>query len=71
MTTPLHLLVFALCPKSKTYSVEILSMSTRAAPYRGFEVNIGYNATFCTLFLDLDLQNVVKNELIDFVHSNG
>ena len=31
----------------------------------------GYKVAFMRLFPDLDLQSVVTNEFIDFVHSNG
>lgn len=69
MTTPLHLLAFALSPKY--YTSEILSLPGRLAPYRDLEVSDGYKKAFRRLFPHPKLQDIVTSEFIDFVHSNG
>lgn len=46
MTTPLHLLAFAL----KFYSIEILALPRRVPPYRDVEVAIGYRAAFRKIY---------------------
>lgn len=53
MTTPLHLLSYALSPRY--YSGDILSILGRVAPYRDLEVAIGYKKAFGRLFSDLEV----------------
>jgi len=67
MTTPLHLLAFALSPKY--YSTQLLSVGTRVAPYRDVEVSRGYKAAFRRLFVDPDIREAVRAEFIHFVSS--
>lgn len=66
MTTPLHLLAFALSPKY--YSQELLT-GTRVAPYRDPEVAQGYKATLCKLFHQ-DLWPAVRAEFMSFSSAN-
>jgi hypothetical protein len=52
MPTQLHLFVFAL--NAKYYSAQLLSITTRVAPYRDVEVAQGYKAALCRLFTNHD-----------------
>ena len=69
MTTPLHLLAFALTPKF--YSDEILSQPTRVPPYKDGEVSDGCRTTLTKLFRDREMEDLVTGEFVDFVPSNG
>ena len=69
MTTPLHLLAFALTPKF--YSDEILAMPSRVPPYRDAEVSEGCRKALTKLFPDREMENIVTSEFADFVASNG
>lgn len=69
MTTWLHLLTFALTPKY--YSFELLSMSTRVAPYRDVEVNQVNKAKCCRLFIGCDMWDAMRVEFVDLACSNS
>ena len=65
MTTPLHLLAYALSPWY--YSSEILSIPGRVAPYRDPEVATGYKKAFSRLFSDPEVASNVRREFASFV----
>ena len=67
MTTPLHLLAFALTPKY--YSAEILSLPRRVPPYRDVEVSEGYKAAFSRIFPDPEVEDMVRGEFVNFISS--
>lgn len=69
MTTPLHLLAYALTPKY--YSNQFLDKPGRIPPWRDLEVSDGYKAAFLRLYPDDDLRDVVTNEFIEFANGNG
>ncbi|KAH9314484.1 hypothetical protein KI387_023111 [Taxus chinensis] len=69
MTTPLHLLAFALTPRF--YSTEILSLPGRVAPYRDAEVSEGYMAALARLFPDPEAQDQVMVEFGNFIAETG
>ncbi|XP_057859814.2 uncharacterized protein LOC131068603 [Cryptomeria japonica] len=69
MTTPLHLLAYALTPKY--YSNQFLDKPRRIPPWRDLEVSDGYKAAFLRLYLDDDLRDVVTSEFIEFANGNG
>ena len=69
MTTPLHLLAFALTPKF--YSDEIISQPTRVPPYTDGEVSDGCRTALSRLFRDHAMEDLVTTEFVDFVSSNG
>ena len=68
MTTPLHLLAFALTPKF--YSDEILSQPTRVPPYRDGEVSDGCRTALSRLFRDHSMEDLVTTEFVDYVSSS-
>lgn len=45
-------------------------VSIRIAPYRYFKIVERYKETFCRLFLDPELQDVLQNEFVGFVCYN-
>ena len=53
MTTPLHLLAYAVNPKY--YSIELLSDPERTAPNKDLEVSKGFKKVLRKLFVDLDI----------------
>ncbi|KAH9291990.1 hypothetical protein KI387_042820, partial [Taxus chinensis] len=64
MTTPLHLLAFALTPRF--YYTEILSLPGRVAPYRDVEVSEGYMAALARLFPNPEAQDIgCDREIVD------
>lgn len=63
MTTPLHLLAYALSPRY--YSSEILAIPGRVAPYRDPEVVVGYKRALNRLFSDPDVASNVRREFVD------
>lgn len=65
MTTPLHLLAYALSPRY--YSSEILDIPGRVPPYRDPEVAVGYKRALNRLFSDPDVASNVRREFVDFV----
>ena len=69
MTTMLHLLAFALSPKY--YSPELLSVTSRVAPYRDVEVAQGYKAAIRRLFTDRDQRDRVRAEFMAFACSGS
>jgi hypothetical protein len=69
MTTPLHLLAFALSPKY--YSDEILALPTRVPPYRDAEVGEGFRKAIAKLFPNIEMEDAVTSEFADFVSSTG
>lgn len=69
MTTPLHLLAYALTPKY--YSNQFLDKPGRIPPWRDLEVSDGYKAAFLRLYPDDDLRDIVTNEFIEFANGNG
>ncbi|KAH9291975.1 hypothetical protein KI387_042840, partial [Taxus chinensis] len=69
MTTPLHLLAFALTPRF--YSTEILSLPGRVAPYRDAEVSEGYMVALARLFPDPEAQDQVMVEFGNFIAETG
>ena len=62
MTTPLHLLAFALTPKF--YSDGILAMPSRVPPYKDVEVSEGCKKALTKLFPDREMENIVKVSLL-------
>lgn len=64
MTTPLHLLAFALTPKF--YSRELLALPNRLPPYRDVEVNDGFRKALVKLFPDTEMEDVVSSEFASF-----
>ncbi|XP_057831543.1 uncharacterized protein LOC131042228 [Cryptomeria japonica] len=69
MTTPLHLLAFALTPKF--YSDEMLAKPSRVPPYRDSEVSEGCRTALTKLFPDSEMEDLMTSEFADFVASNG
>ena len=69
MTTPRHLLAYALMPKY--YSSQYCSLPGRLPPYRDMEVFDGYQAAFTRLFPDDDIRDVIMDEFIEFVNARG
>ena len=69
MTTPLHLLAYALSPRY--YSSEMISIPVRVAPYRDPEVSTGYKRAFSRLFSDPNVASNVRREFVDFVSSKN
>ncbi|XP_059066852.1 uncharacterized protein LOC131035275 [Cryptomeria japonica] len=69
MTTPLHLLAFALTPKF--YSAEILATPRRVPPYRDAEVASGYRAAFKKIYQDEETRNIVMREFGQFVSAKN
>ncbi|KAH9296658.1 hypothetical protein KI387_044238 [Taxus chinensis] len=69
MTTPLHLLAYALNPKF--YSSEILALPGRQKPYDDHEVASGAKAAFRRLFPDPDVTSAVRCEMTLFVSSSN
>lgn len=65
MTTPLHLLAFALTPKY--YSDEILALPSRVQPYSDLEVGMGCRKALSRLFPDQETEYIVRAEFVDFV----
>ena len=69
MTTPLHLLAYALTPKY--YSSQYCDLPGRLPPYRDMEVSDGYQAAFRRIFPDDDMKDVIMDEFIKFVNARG
>lgn len=67
MTTPLHLLAYALTPKY--YSSQYCDLPGRLPPYRDMEVSDGYQAAFRRIFPDDDIRDVIMDEFIAFVNA--
>ena len=65
MTTPLHLLAFALSPRY--YSGEILYIPSRVAPYKDPELATGYKKAFSRLFSDPEVALNVRRVFAEFV----
>ena len=65
MTTPLHLLAYALSPRY--YSGEILSIPGRVALYRDPEASTRYKRAFSRFFSDPDVASNVRREFVAFV----
>ena len=69
MTTPLHLLAYALTPKY--YSTQYTDLPGRLPPYRDIEVSDGYKAAFQRLFPDDEMRDWVTDEFIQFVDAKN
>ena len=69
MTTPLHLLAYALHPKS--YHCKILSLLGRIAPNKDSEVVQGYKTTLRKIYRDVGIALEVREEFGAFVQSTG
>ncbi|XP_057854505.1 uncharacterized protein LOC131064392 [Cryptomeria japonica] len=69
MTTPLHLLAFALTPKF--YSAEMLATPRRVPPYRDAEVASGYRAAFKKTYQDEETRNIFMREFGQFVSAKN
>lgn len=69
MTTPLHLLAYALTPKY--YSSQYCDLPGRLPPYSDMEVSDGYQAAFRGIFPDDDMRDVIMDEFIEFVNARG
>ncbi|KAH9304267.1 hypothetical protein KI387_008671, partial [Taxus chinensis] len=69
MTTPLHLLAYALNPKF--YNSEIPALPSRQKPYDDNEVASGAKAAFQRLFHDPDVTSAVHCEMTLFVFSSN
>ncbi|XP_059069104.1 uncharacterized protein LOC131859411 [Cryptomeria japonica] len=69
MTTPLHLLAFALTPKF--YSAEMLATPRRVPPYRDAEVASGYRVAFKKIYQDEETRNIVMREFGQFVSAKN
>ncbi|XP_057838273.2 uncharacterized protein LOC131048355 [Cryptomeria japonica] len=69
MTTPLHLLAFALTPKF--YSAEMLATPRRVPPYRDAEVASGYRAAFKKIYQDEETRNIVMREFGQFLSAKN
>lgn len=69
MTTPLHLLAYALT--LKYYSSQSYSLPRRLPPYRDTEVSNKYQAAFRRIFPDHDMRDVIMDEFIEFVNARG
>ena len=67
MTTPLHLLAYALTPKY--YSTQYIDLPRRLPPYRDIEVSNGYKAAFERLFPDDEVRDLITNKFIQFVEA--
>ena len=65
MTTPLHLLAYALSPRY--YTTEVLSIPGRIPPYRDAEVANGYKTAFSRMFSDPEVHASVMREFGMFV----
>ena len=69
MTTPLHLLAYALNPKY--YSVELLSDPNRSAPNKNPQVSLRFKKAFRKLFLDPDIGVQIRSEFSHILGSEG
>ena len=69
MTSPLHLLAFSLSPKY--YSEEVLALPTRVPPYCDAEVGEGFRKAIAKLFPNIDMEDAVTSEFVEFVSSIG
>jgi hypothetical protein len=69
MTTPLHLLAYALHPKY--YHSRILSLPGRTAPNKDFEVVQGYKTALRKIYRDVGMAMEVREEFGAFVQSTG
>ena len=69
MTTPLHLLAYAVNPKY--YSAELLGDPKRSAPNKDPEVSLGFKKAFRKLFVDPDMEDKIRSEFAHFVGSEG
>jgi hypothetical protein len=68
MTTPLHLLAYALSPRF--YSQEMVSEPNRVAPYRDAEVAAGYKAAISKMYRDdSETRDIVLTEFAQFASS--
>ena len=62
-------LAFSLSPKY--YSENILALPTRVPPYRDAEVGEGCRKAIAKLFPNIEMEDVVTSEFVDFVSSTG
>eukprot|EP00253_Pinus_taeda_P004460 PITA_04460 len=69
MTTPLHLLAYALHPKY--YHSKVLSLPGRTTPNKDFEVVQGYKTTLRKIYRDMGVAMEVCQEFGGFVQSTG
>ena len=69
MTTPLHLLAYALSPRY--YSASLLAIPRRVAPYRDAEVASGYKKALARIYEDPDVQEEVRGEFGEFVSARS
>jgi hypothetical protein len=69
MTTPLHLLAYALTPKY--YSRQFTDQPGRLPPYRDLEVSEGYMAAFRRFFPGDDMRDIIMDEFIEFANGRG
>ena len=69
MTTPLHLIAYAL--KLKYYTTQYIDLPGRIPPYRDIEVSDGYKAAFQRLFPDDEIRDWVTDEFIQFVDAKN
>eukprot|EP00253_Pinus_taeda_P026903 PITA_26903 len=69
MTTPLHLLAYALHPKY--YHSKILSLPGRAAPNRDSEAVQGYKTALRKIYREVGIAKDVRDEFGAFVQSTG
>ena len=69
MTTPLHLLAYALYPKY--YHSKYLSLPSRTAPKKDSEVVQGYKTTLRKIYRDVGTAMEVRAEFGAFVQSTG
>eukprot|EP01018_Ginkgo_biloba_P005359 Gb_11609 [translate_table: standard] len=69
MTTPLHILAYALNPRF--YHEDILSIPGRKAPNKDKEVSDGYNKVFRKLYPDAKIGCDVRMEFSEFAFSQN
>lgn len=69
MTTPLHLLAYAVNPKY--YSTVLVHDLERTAPTKDPEVSQGFKKAFRKLFVDLEIGIQIRSEFSHFVGSKG
>ena len=69
MTTPLHLLAYALHPKY--YHSKVLSLPGRTAPNKDSEVVQGYKTALRKIYRDVGMALEVREEFGAFVQSTG
>jgi hypothetical protein len=65
MTTPLHLLAYALSPRY--YSQSMLRLPGRVAPFRDSEVSKGALGALNKIFRDPEIGDIARDELGSFV----